>query len=103
MTDATDNIDAAIDAVLNAGDFFIPDNLDREPVRIAVREIMADAYALGFDVAMKTDALADTVRLDWLADPGQNIGNVQLPTKCVEANIHSLRAAIDAAMESGDE
>lgn len=40
----------------------------------------------------------DAARLDWLADPANTIGNVQLPTECVEQNIHSLRAAIDAAM-----
>lgn len=40
----------------------------------------------------------DKKRLDWLADPEQFNGNIQLPTKCVEQNLHSLRAAIDAAM-----
>lgn len=44
-------------------------------------------------------ALADTKRLDWLADPAQSLGNVQLPKRCVAANPHSLRAAIDDAME----
>lgn len=41
---------------------------------------------------------ADKVRLDWLADPENQIGRVQLPTAFVEQNVHSLRAAIDAAM-----
>lgn len=41
----------------------------------------------------------DKERLDWLADPKNNIGNVQLPIVCVERNPHSLREAIDAAME----
>lgn len=41
----------------------------------------------------------DKERLDWLADPNNNIGNVQLPKVCVERNPHSLRDAIDAAME----
>ena len=40
----------------------------------------------------------DKLRLDWLADTENTIGNVQLPTVCVESNIHDLRAAIDAAM-----
>ncbi len=40
----------------------------------------------------------DADRLDWLADVHNTIGNVQLPTHCVENNMHSLRAAIDAAM-----
>lgn len=39
----------------------------------------------------------DAERLDWLADPNNSIGNVQLPTECVTENLHSLRAAIDAA------
>ena len=41
----------------------------------------------------------DAERLDWLADPNNSIGNVQLPTECVIGNAHSLRAAIDDAME----
>ena len=40
----------------------------------------------------------DTVRLDWLADRDNHIGNVQLPTECVEQHIDSMRDAIDAAM-----
>lgn len=40
----------------------------------------------------------DTVRLDWLADRDNHIGNVQLPAECVACNLHSLRAAIDMAM-----
>lgn len=41
---------------------------------------------------------ADAARLDWLADPSNGIGNVQLPTRCVTANLGSLRDAIDMAM-----
>lgn len=41
----------------------------------------------------------DEERLNWLADPKNNLGNVQLPTVCVERNPHSLRDAIDEAME----
>lgn len=40
----------------------------------------------------------DELRLDWLADRDNSIGNVQLPTDCVTANLGSLRYAIDAAM-----
>lgn len=40
----------------------------------------------------------DSIRLDWLASTRQNIGNVQLPTECVESNLTSLRGAIDDAM-----
>lgn len=48
--------------------------------------------------ARVTELESDAARLDWLADPNNNIGNVQLPTRCVLDNIGSLRAAIDAAM-----
>ncbi|WP_288094428.1 hypothetical protein [Thiomonas sp.] len=41
---------------------------------------------------------ADAARLDWLSDPDNPVGNVQLPTHCVTANLHSLRDAIDMAM-----
>ena len=41
----------------------------------------------------------DTMRLDWLADPANKIGNVILPTECVEQHLDSLRDAIDAAMQ----
>ena len=40
----------------------------------------------------------DTVRLDWLADRDNHIGNVQLPAECVACNLHSMRDAIDMAM-----
>ena len=43
-------------------------------------------------------AMADTVRLDWLADPNNHIGTVALPEKCVHEHLDSLRDAIDAAM-----
>ena len=41
---------------------------------------------------------ADAARLDWLADPANRVGNVQLPTDCVLAHPESMRAAIDMAM-----
>ena len=40
----------------------------------------------------------DKARLDWLADPANGYGAVQLPTVCVERNLGSLRDAIDDAM-----
>ena len=43
--------------------------------------------------------ITDTDRIDWLASTEQNIGNVQLPTECVENNLSSLRDAIDAAIK----
>lgn len=42
--------------------------------------------------------IKDKHRIDWLADIENTIGNVQLPTECVELHIDDLRAAIDAAM-----
>lgn len=41
----------------------------------------------------------DKERLDWLADPKNNIGIVQLPIDCSVNYLHSMRDAIDAAME----
>lgn len=40
----------------------------------------------------------DARRIDWLADPTNHMGQVHLPFVCVEQNLHSMRAAIDAAM-----
>ena len=51
-------------------------------------------------LAERKELIKDRERLDWLADPDNTIGNVQLPLKCVTANVHSLRAAIDAATQS---
>lgn len=45
----------------------------------------------------------DTVRLDWLADRDNHIGNVQLPAECVACNLHSMRDAIDMAMRMDKE
>jgi hypothetical protein len=47
-------------------------------------------------------AVRDSQRIDWLADPENKIGNVQLPSECVMANLHSLRAAIDTARLAGE-
>jgi hypothetical protein len=44
-------------------------------------------------------AITDTDRINWLASTEQNIGNVQLPTECVENNLSSLRDAIDSAIK----
>jgi hypothetical protein len=45
----------------------------------------------------------DKARIDWLADPENAIGNVQLPVGAVTENIGSLRDAIDAAMSGNYE
>ena len=47
--------------------------------------------------------LNDTKRLDWLADRDNRIGNVQLPAECVACNLHSMRDAIDMAMQMDKE
>jgi len=51
----------------------------------------------------RNNAIADSKRLDWLADPANTIGNVLLPNDCVEQNLFSLRDAIDAAMATNPE
>lgn len=48
--------------------------------------------------AVVVGLLRDKQRLDWLADRDNPIGNVQLPTECVNANLADMRGAIDAAM-----
>ena len=40
---------------------------------------------------------ADAARIDWLADVSNTVGSVVLPREIVEANVSSLRQAIDAA------
>ena len=40
---------------------------------------------------------ADAARIDWLADVENTVGSVVLPREIVEANMSSLRQAIDAA------
>lgn len=42
--------------------------------------------------------ITDTDRIDWLAEVNNKTGTVMLPSRIVEANLHSLRDAIDAAM-----
>ena len=44
------------------------------------------------------DLRKDKLRLDWLADVNNSIGNVQLPRDIVAHNLHSMRDAIDEAM-----
>lgn len=58
-------------------------------------------HRLLHDAADAIERLAkDAERIDWLADPSNVIGNIQLPTHCVTANLHSLRGAIDMAMQT---
>ena len=64
--------------------------------------VFSSISKLPFDLQAKDCQLVphpDTVRLDWLADRDNHIGNVQLPAECVACNLHSLRDAIDMAMK----
>lgn len=73
--------------------------LETDARQDAQRELaeLRDKYlALGVRV---TRAEQDSKRIDWLADKSNAIGKVLLPTACVARNLHSLRAAIDEAME----
>lgn len=70
-----------------------------------LRELADEFASIGHDVDMLREAAneidrlrADAARLDWLADPANRVGNVQLPTECVLAHPESMRAAIDMAM-----
>ena len=74
------------------------ERLDAQFYEIASRAL-DDTYFLGGGSPFSEDAR----RLDWLADPNNTIGNVQLPTVCVEANLDSLRGAIDMAMRMDKE
>ena len=56
-------------------------------------------YLLNKIYPCATELHPDTVRLDWLADRDNHIGNVQLPAECVEQHLDSMRDAIDAAMQ----
>jgi len=67
---------------------------DEEEVPRSVYERMCE-HALELERELRMDKS----RIDWLADPNNIIGNVELPRKCVLNNPHSLRAAIDEAME----
>ena len=70
--------------------------------RAEVARLNEQLRLANIDAAMATaeliDLRADAARLDWLADPDNQAGNVQLPTECVLAHPESMRAAIDMAM-----
>lgn len=65
-------------------------------VMYALQDAKADVLRMHAEVERLR---ADEKRLDWLADPKNTIGNVQLPANVIFDNPHSLRSAIDAAME----
>lgn len=62
------------------------------------RKQLQDAYEAMYCGDDKS-VITDTDRIDWLADPNNTIGNVQLPRNVVIGNVASLRGAIDEAME----
>lgn len=66
-----------------------------------IRHARANEEIFRLSKAVDTELIPhpDTVRLDWLADRDNYIGNVQLPAECVACNPHSLRDAIDMAMQ----
>ena len=78
---------------------------ETDAIQIRLRDSdFRDSYIVMLGHAQKLErernrARLDTARLDWLADRHNHIGNVQLPREIVEANIDSLRGAIDAAMK----
>lgn len=55
-------------------------------------------YLLNKIYPCTTEPHPDTVRLDWLADPANKIGNVILPAECVMQHPYNMRDAIDATM-----
>lgn len=59
----------------------------------------ADSQRILELTAQLAEAQRDSERLDWLAKTDNAIGQVLLPRWCVEQNLHSMRAAIDAAMK----
>ena len=72
-------------------------NTSRREAQARVAELTEQVQALGRELHRHK---LDTARLDWLADRENNIGEVKLPTECVQAHPESLRAAIDAAMRA---
>lgn len=55
--------------------------------------------ALCLDMAAEITRLRrDELRMDWLAHPDNQAGQVLLPRDCVEAHPDDMRAAIDTAM-----
>lgn len=75
-----------------------PDGLLRHPDALLIAAAQGHVDLIRDLAAEVVRLRADAARLDWLSDPSQSIGNVILPTECVTLNLHSLRAAIDAAM-----
>ena len=70
------------------------ESYERHQVVKALESLMARIDVL----RIENSALrADADRIDWLADVNNTVGSVVLPREIVEANVSSLRQAIDAA------
>lgn len=70
------------------------ESYERHQVVKALESLMARIEVL----RIENKALrADADRIDWLADVNNTVGSVVLPREIVEANVSSLRQAIDAA------
>jgi methyl coenzyme M reductase gamma subunit len=70
------------------------ESYERHQVVKALESLMARIEVL----RIENKALrADADRIDWLADVNNTVGSVVLPREVVEANVSSLRQAIDAA------
>ena len=63
------------------------DGVSKETLVTIIRRLQAENERLR----------ADADRIDWLADVNNTVGSVVLPREIVEANVSSLRQAIDAA------
>lgn len=102
MTDETiltpEQVDSLLEGVLRASG----SSLSNYTMRMGVEQMRGAIRAIEQAVLQSSEVQAwrrDAERLDWLSDPENNIGNVQLPIDCVKNNLHSLRGAIDEAME----
>lgn len=70
------------------------ESYERHQVVKALESLMARIDVLRTENAALR---ADADRIDWLADVNNTVGSVVLPREIVEANVSSLRQAIDAA------
>ena len=70
------------------------ESYERHQVVKALESLMARIDVLRIE---NEDLRADADRIDWLADVNNTVGSVVLPREIVEANVSSLRQAIDAA------
>lgn len=70
------------------------ESYERNQCVLALESLMARIEVLSVQNAALR---ADADRIDWLADVNNTVGSVVLPRDIVEANVSSLRQAIDAA------